>query len=186
MKKIFPFSWGLEDEMIRLRLMQHNDVEKLQRIAFDNSIWSFFTVDICDEVSLKNWVEGAIYDYMNKTRVPFVIEVKETNEVVGSTSFGNIEERDSRLEIGWTWLGKDYQGKGINQRAKKLMLQFAFDYLEAERVEFKTDVLNIQSRKALAKIGAVQEGILRSHTLMPNNRRRDTVYFGILKNEWSK
>ena len=186
MKKIFPFSWVLEDEVVRLRLMQHNDLDKLQTIAFEPSIWLFFTVDICDELSLKNWVEAAIYDYMNKNRVPFVIEIKDTNKVVGSTSFGEVSERDSRLEIGWTWLGKEFQGKGLNTRVKRLMLQFAFEYLEVERVEFKTDVLNFQSRKALNKIGAVEEGVLRSHTLMPNNRRRDTVYFSILKNEWTK
>jgi RimJ/RimL family protein N-acetyltransferase len=184
MKKIFPFSWALEDDVLRLRLMQNGDIESLKTIAFDAHIWEFFTVDITDELTLRNWVQGAVFDYMNKNRVPFVIEIKENKQVVGSTSFGNISERDSRLEIGWTWLGVDFQGRGINQRVKKLLLQFAFSYLEVERVEFKTDVLNIQSRTALKKIGAIEEGILRSHTLMPNNRRRDTVYFSVLKEEW--
>ena len=186
MRKIFPFKDVLEDDEIRLRLLRDSDTEELSILAFEPSIWSFFTINIFDESSLRNWIQGAIYDHMNKQRVPFAIELKSTKQVVGSTSLGNISERDSRLEIGWTWLGKAFHGTGINRRAKKLLLDFAFESLEMERVEFKTDVLNKQSQKALLAIGATEEGVLRSHTLMPNNRRRDTVYFSILRSEWIK
>ena len=185
MKKIFPFTQILEDDVVRLRLIRDSDTIQLSEIAFHPSIWTFFTVQVSNELALKNWIQSAIYDHMNKQRVPFAIELKESGQVVGSTSFGAISERDKRLEIGWTWLGKDYQRKGINRRVKKILLKFAFEVLKMERVEFRTDALNEQSRKALLGIGAIEEGVLRSHTLMLDSRRRDTVYFSILNNEWT-
>lgn len=186
MRKIIPFTQILEDDQIRLRLLRDSDVADLKEIAFDPSIWTYFTSEIKDELNLRNWIQGAIYDHMNRVRVPFAIELKETGKVIGSTSFGNISERDSRLEIGWSWLGKVYQQKGLNKRAKRLLLDYAFEAALVERVEFKTDVLNEQSRKALKGIGAIEEGVLRNHTLMPHGRRRDTVYYSILRNEWPK
>jgi RimJ/RimL family protein N-acetyltransferase len=104
--------------------------------------------------------------------------------VIGSTSFGNIDLLHGRLEIGWTWLGRQFQGVGINREVKFLLLRFAFEALEIKRVEFKTDVLNQQSRRALKNIGATEEGVLRSHMIMPHNRRRDTIYYSILADEW--
>jgi len=184
MRKIFPFTQVLQDDVVRLRLMRDSDNNAFSAIAFESSIWTYFYANITDELALKNWVQVAVFDHMNKMRVPFTIELKASNKVVGSTSFDNISERDSRLEIGWTWLGTDFQKVGINRRVKVLLLNFAFETLKMERVEFKTDALNEGSRKALLGIGAKEEGILRSHSLMPNNRRRDTVYFSILKKEW--
>ena len=99
-------------------------------------------------------------------------------------SFCNIMEKDGRLEIGWSWLGAESQGKGINRWAKFLMMQHAFEHLGAERVEFKTDELNIQARHALCNIGAREEGTLRSFNPMPDGRRRDAVYYSVLKAEW--
>jgi RimJ/RimL family protein N-acetyltransferase len=174
----------LEDDEIRLRLLRDSDIKALAKIALEPKIWIFFAADVSNELSLRNWVQGAIYDHMNKQRVPFTVELKSTGQVVGSTSFGNISDRDNRLEIGWTWLGVDFQGVGLNIRVKKLLLEFAFKKLKIERVEFRTDALNLQSRNALNRIGAVEEGILRSHSLMSDNRRRDTVCFSILKKEW--
>ena len=107
------------------------------------------------------------------------------NKIIGSSSFGNISYYDKRIEIGWTWLARECQGKGFNQSAKYLMLKYGFETLHMERIEFKSDVLNIAARKGLSKIGCMEEGILRSHTLMTNRRRRDTMYYSILKDEWS-
>jgi RimJ/RimL family protein N-acetyltransferase len=97
---------------------------------------------------------------------------------------GNISFIDKRVEIGWTWYGNDYRGTGINTHCKFLLLQYAFETLQFERVEIKTDFLNERSKAALKKIGATFEGVLRSHMQMPHNRRRDSAYFSILKNEW--
>jgi RimJ/RimL family protein N-acetyltransferase len=90
------------------------------------------------------------------------------------------------LEIGWSWLNKNFRGTDINRHAKYSMMKYAFDVLNFERVEFKTDVLNERARKGLQKIGGKEEGILRSHMTMWNNRRRDSIYYSVLKNEWQQ
>jgi RimJ/RimL family protein N-acetyltransferase len=113
-----------------------------------------------------------------------VVIDKQSGKLLGSTGFGNYFPRDQRIEIGWTWLGKAFQGKGINAQMKSLMLQYAFDALGMLRVEFKTDVLNLAARHALLRLGATEEGVLRSHTLMTQGRRRDTIYYSFLRGEW--
>ena len=174
----------LENEIVRLRLLITDDLHDFNHISNESSIWEYFTSDLHNEENIKNWIAEALDQYEAKSRYPFTIIDKRSNRKVGSTSFGNISIRDQRIEIGWTWLGKDFQGSGINKHCKFLLLQYAFESLSFERVEFKTDVLNLQARKSLEKIGAVEEGILRSHTLMTHNRRRNTIYYSILKNEW--
>ncbi|HRX11815.1 MAG TPA: GNAT family protein, partial [Draconibacterium sp.] len=119
-----------------------------------------------------------------KTRLPFTVILKENNMVTGATSFGNFSVRDKRIEIGWTWFGPQFWGKGINTQAKYLMLKYCFEVLELERVELKTDVLNVPARNALLRMNITEEGVLRSHTLMTKGRRRDTIYYSVLKNEW--
>jgi RimJ/RimL family protein N-acetyltransferase len=100
--------------------------------------------------------------------------------------YGNLAENEKRIEVGWSWLGRQYRGTGINKWAKHLLLEYAFEILKCERVEFKTDVLNAQARKGLENIGAKQEGILRSYNYMPDGRRRDAVYYSILRSEWNQ
>ena len=106
--------------------------------------------------------------------------------MIGSTSFGNFSFKDRRVEIGWTWIAKEYQGSGVNNEIKYLMLKYAFETLNFERVEVKTDVLNVKARRALSRIGFKEEGVLRSHTVMTHGRRRDTLYYSILKSEWNE
>jgi RimJ/RimL family protein N-acetyltransferase len=174
----------LENEILKLRLLRTDDLQDFVQISKDSSIWEYFTSDLNNEENIRIWIDEALVQYAEKSRYPFTIIDKILNRTAGSTSFGNFSERDKRIEIGWTWLGKKFQGSGINRHCKFLLLQYAFEVLNFERVEFKTDVLNLQARKALEKIGAVEEGVLRSHTLMPHNRRRDTIFYSILRNEW--
>jgi RimJ/RimL family protein N-acetyltransferase len=157
---------------------------QFKELTKDKSMWLYFTSDLSEEVELAAWVDSALKQIANKSRLAFSIVNKTDNEVIGSTSFGNISARDKRIEIGWTWLGKKNQGKGANNLAKHLMLEHCFESLGLERVEFKTDVLNLPARKSLVKIGMVEEGVLRSHTLMTHDRRRDTIFYSILKPEW--
>jgi RimJ/RimL family protein N-acetyltransferase len=119
-------------------------------------------------------------------RYPFVIVDNSSGRIAGSTSFGNISYHDLRLEIGWSWLGKEFRGTGINRHCKFTMMKYVFEELFFERIEFKTDVLNLRARRGLQKIGGKEEGVLRSHMTMWNNRRRDSVYFSILKKEWPR
>jgi RimJ/RimL family protein N-acetyltransferase len=99
-------------------------------------------------------------------------------------SLMNISQHDLRTEIGGSWLGKKFRSTGVNFHAKYAMMRYAFDELQFERVEFKTDVLNERARKGLKNIGGTEEGILRSHMAMWNNRRRSSIYYSVLKEEW--
>lgn len=116
-------------------------------------------------------------------RRPFIIYLRETGEPVGYIGYLNIDPKNRGLEIG-TWLGRAYQGTGINTEAKFLLLRHAFETLGALRVQFKTDHRNVQSQKALEKIGAVREGVFRHHRLNPDGSISDSVFYSIIAPEW--
>lgn len=175
----------LETDKVLLRPLQHLDIAAFSNIVNDPSLWDYFTLLLNDPAQLQQWVEIALREREEGKRIPFTIIEKATGAICGSTSFGNISYVDQRIEIGWSWLGKQFQGTGINFHAKFSLLSYAFDVLDWERVEIKTDNLNERSKQALRKIGATEEGVLRSHMQMPKNRRRDSVYFSIIKNEWA-
>lgn len=181
---MIDFDIKLQTDDILLRPLQAEDMENFAKLTADKQMWVYFTNDLSDRAELEKWVNDALLQKENHTRLPFSIVYKKTGNIIGSTSFGNISYRDKRIEIGWTWLSKDYQGKGINEKIKYLMLHYCFEHQDFLRVECKTDVLNIPARKALIRISMTEEGILRSHTLMTHNRRRDTIYYSILKSEW--
>jgi len=183
---IFTENINLENKNVLLRPLTQEDEKGLSEIAFDPDLWKFTVSRAMNPIELKNYINTAIEDRIRFSRYPFTIVDKNSGEIAGSTSYGNISIKDKRLEIGWTWLGKKFRGTGLNKECKFLLLQYAFEHLKFERVEFKTDVLNMASRKALKKIGAKEEGILRSHTLMHDGRRRDTIYFSILADEWKE
>ena len=118
--------------------------------------------------------------------MPFTVIDKHTNEVVGSTSYLNISWFDNRVEIGSTWLGTAFIGTGVNRPAKFALLSYAFEVMKIDRVEVKTDNLNERSKAALLKIGMIPEGVLRSHMQVHSNRRRDTLFFSIIRGEWEE
>lgn len=182
----FDFYISLTNDKIILRPMVSEDYNSFEKLTDDKSMWVWFTSDLSEKSVLSDWVSKAVRDTKDKIRLAFSIIDKKTGAVVGSTSFGNISFHDKRIEIGWTWIAREYQGKKINDQVKFLMMQYAFETLGFERVEFKTDVLNVYSRNALLRIGATEEGILRSHMLMAHGRRRDTIYYSVLKPEWEK
>jgi RimJ/RimL family protein N-acetyltransferase len=117
-------------------------------------------------------------------RLVFATVDRTTGEAVGSTAFLNVDEGNRRLEIGSTWVTPSKQRSAVNTEAKYLQLRHCFDELGCARVEFKTDARNEQSRTALTRIGAREEGVLRKHMLMPDGSWRDSVYFSILDTEW--
>ena len=183
-KKNFPDSLTLETPRVRLRILKADDRELLQSHTQSTALWEYFTKDLSKPEELKAWIDEALRDRAEGRRVPFVVIDKDENAVCGSTSFGNISFYDKRIEIGWTWLGERFIGMGVNRQAKFALLSYAFDVLKFERVEIKTDNLNERSKAALKKIGATEEGVLRSHMLMQNNRRRDSIYYSFLRSEW--
>jgi RimJ/RimL family protein N-acetyltransferase len=183
---MLDFNLILQTENVILRPMISDDFNSLVRLTGDKSMWIYFTSDLSERSELLNWIETALTDMKNENRLALTIIEKSTGNPIGSTSFGNISYKDRRIEIGWTWISREFQGKGINSQIKYLMLKYAFETIDFERVEIKTDVLNLPARNALLRIGAKEEGVLRSHTLMTHGRRRDTIYYSILKSEWSE
>ena len=116
--------------------------------------------------------------------LPFALIDKSTGHAVGSTRFGNFEPAHHRVEIGWTWLGTPWQRTAFNTEAKYLLLGHAFESLGLNRVEFKTDLVNDRSRKAILRLGALEEGVLRRHMIVRDGRVRDSVYYSIIAEEW--
>jgi RimJ/RimL family protein N-acetyltransferase len=184
--KYFPDSLILETPRVKLRLMQMEDFDDLQPLTQSSVLWKYFTKDLSLSAELKQWMEEGMQERRQEKRMPFVVFDKDEQKICGCTSFGNISFFDKRIEIGWTWLGERFLGTGVNRQAKFALLSFAFDVMKMERVEIKTDNLNERAKTALRKIGAKEEGILRSHMLMQDERRRDSIYFSILKDEWDK
>ncbi len=175
----------LENKRVRLEPLSDTHLFELLPVVINNpNLLKYSPSPFGTEEQLKEIIRKAIDSRTDKQRYPFVIFDKQNNTYVGSTSYGNISVMDERLEIGWTWIDKKLQGTGLNKYCKHLLLTYAFDNLGNQRVEFKTDSRKIQSRKAIEKIGGKFEGELRSHTLMPDGHRRNTVYYSILKKEW--
>lgn len=175
---------SLENSHVLLRPARPADRDSLHAIAMDPEIWRYFVIRVETDADFDAFFDAGIADQQAGLRVVYHITDKRAGRAAGSMSFGNIAEKDGRLEIGWSWLGRDSQGKGVNRWAKFLMLRHAFEKMAAERVEFKTDKLNIQARHALRNIGACEEGTLRSFNPMPDGRRRDAVYYSVLRAEW--
>jgi RimJ/RimL family protein N-acetyltransferase len=174
----------LDDGAVRLRPVTAADRESIRSVAMDPAIWRYFVALVTDEASFAAFFDAMVADQEAGRRVVFHITDLTTGRTAGSMSYGNLSEADRRLEIGWSWLGRDFRGTGVNRHAKLLLLQNAFERLGAERVEFKTDRRNEQARRALRNIGATEEGVLRSFNPMPDGTRRDAVYYSVLRGEW--
>lgn len=176
----------LENEHVLLRPVAEADRENVRAVAMDPDIWRYFVSAVETDADFEKFFDACLADQAAGRRVVHVITDRASGRVAGSMSYGNMAEADARLEIGWSWLGRDFRGQGINRWAKYLLLEHAFDTLGAERVEFKTDILNTQARRGLRNIGAVEEGTLRSFNYMPGGRRRDAIFYSVLRAEWPR
>lgn len=182
---VIPADLRLETSKVFLRPIDENDYGFFLKLAeADPAMWDYFSLNLSDKDQLRKWMAMAFADREVGIRRPFTIIDKASGQIAGSSSMGNISYHDQRLEIGWSWLGPAYRGTGVNKHAKFAMMRHAFETLEFERVEFKTDVLNERARQGLRHVGGVEEGILRSHMTMWNDRRRTSIYYSVLKEEW--
>ncbi len=167
--------------LVPLRL-EHLDL--LYKVGLDESLW-FWTVNVIkNSDDMRRYVETALNEFERKVSLPFVTIEKSGGKIVGSTRFGNIDTKNRKVEIGWTWINPRWQRTFINTEAKLLMLTHAFGTWNCIRVELKTDILNEKSRNAILRIGAKEEGILRQHVITDAGRFRDSVYFSIINSEW--
>ncbi len=176
----------LENRRVRLRPLEATDFEALKAVAFSPDIWQYTLTRADDAVSLAAYLAAALHERAAGRRYPFVIIDRETGRLAGSTSYYNVSEANQSLSIGYTWLGTDFQRTGLNRAAKHLLLCHAFGALACERVELETDSRNQQSQRAMRRMGATKEGVLRSHRVTQGGRRRDTVIFSILRPEWDE
>ncbi|MGB0981466.1 MAG: GNAT family N-acetyltransferase [Winogradskyella sp.] len=174
----------IENKRVKLTLLNLNNSHYLETIAKEKDLIFYSPSDISTPEKLNTYVQVALNGYENKTTIPFIIFDKKQQAYAGTTRFGLINWKNKVLHIGWTWIGLNFQGTGLNANMKFLMLRYAFETLHFEKVEFRIDARNQKSRKAVEKLGATLEGILRKDTLMTNGYRRSTCCYGILKEEW--
>lgn len=170
---------------ITLRPMLASDGPDLVQAAGDGDLWNLpFTVVPSTE-TVDSYIRVALEGRADGTSIPFVIQINEPKRVIiGSTRFWRIDWQNRNLEIGWTWLAKSWQRTFVNTEAKFLMLCFAFERLNCIRVQFTTDEINEVSCAAILRLGAKQEGIIRQDFIMPDGRKRDSVQFSIIDEEW--
>jgi RimJ/RimL family protein N-acetyltransferase len=174
----------LENNKVKLTLLDLSNYEKLEIIAQEKDLIFYSPSDISTPEKLRDYVQVAVDGYYHKTTIPFIIYDKDKQAYAGSTRFGLMNWKNKVLHIGWTWIGHDFQGTGLNANMKFLMLQYAFETLAFEKVEFRIDERNQKSTKAVEKLGATLEGILHKDTLMKDGFRRSTSCYGILKDRW--
>jgi len=174
----------LENDYVKLSLLDLSNYEHLLDIAQEKDLIFYSPSAISTAEKLKEYVQTAVDGYYHKTAIPLIIYDKRKQAYAGCTRFGLINWKNKVLHIGWTWIGNNFQGTGLNKQMKSLMLQYAFETLAFDKVEFRIDERNQQSRKAVEKIGATLEGILRKDTLMKDGFKRSTCCYGILKEEW--
>lgn len=174
----------LEGRWVRLEPLAREHLPGLLAVGLAPELWAL-TVDRPRTPSdLTAYVDRALAEAGQGLALPFATVWRATGTVIGSTRFGNLAPEHRRAEIGWTWLGRDWQRTAANTEAKLLMLEQAFERWSLRRVEFKTSTLNQQSRNALLRLGAVEEGIFRQHMLNADGSNRDSVYFSLLDREW--
>jgi RimJ/RimL family protein N-acetyltransferase len=175
----------LEGRRARMEPLKKEHADELAKFAFNEQLWLWTTNLMRDIQDLDRYVDRALDEQRSRVALPFVTVERATGRVVGSSRFGNIDVANRKVEIGWTWIDPAWQRTYVNTEAKLLMLTHAFETWKCIRVELKTDALNTKSRAAMQRIGATEEGTLRSHMITESGRIRDSVYFSIVEKEWA-
>ena len=174
----------LNGQRIRLRPLETGDADALVLAASDGKLWELpFTV-VPSADTIHAYIAAALAARDSGSVQPFVTEELSTGQIIGSTRFWKIDRNNRKLEIGSTWLAASWQRTFANTEAKYLMLKYAFDTLGCVRVQFTTDEINEKSRNAILRLGAKQEGIVRNERIMPDGRKRNSVRFSIIDEEW--
>ena len=174
----------LEGRIVRLEPLRRDHLDGLAEVAFEPALWQYTLARPVDAAGLEAWIRTALANAEAGIEVPFATIDRATERAIGSTRYLNIVPEHRRFEIGWTWLATSAQRTGANREAKLLQLTHAFEDLDANRVEFKTDSLNDKSRTALLGIGASFEGIFRNHMVMPDGRLRHSAYYSVTREDW--
>ena len=182
----FNQDYSLENERVLLRPLAFSDLPFLEKYVLEEpDLWQFSLVAIQDKADLEKYIHDAIEARNQKTAYPYIVLDKLTQTYVGVTRFYDIQLAFATTQLGYTWYSKKVWGTGLNQACKFLLLEFAFEKMGFERVEFRADNNNKRSIAAMQKIGCTVEGVLRNHLPMPGGKRRDSIVLSILKEEWT-
>jgi RimJ/RimL family protein N-acetyltransferase len=174
----------LEGRHVRLEPLTPEHSARLAEVGLEADLWTWIPTPVRTPEEMNAYVQTALKEQAAGSALPFALIEKSSGRTVGSTRYGNIDRDHHRVEIGWTWVARQWQRTPINTEAKYLLLRHAFETLGCIRVELKTDSLNDRSRAAILRIGARQEGIFRNHMITASGRIRHTVYFSIVDSEW--
>jgi RimJ/RimL family protein N-acetyltransferase len=181
----FTQEYNLENEVVLLRPLRENDYEHLVTFSINEpDLWYYSLVPADSEENLKTYIYAALKGRTDNKEYPFIVFDKRTGKYAGSTRFYDIQLHHKTLQLGYTWYGKAFQGTGLNKNAKFLLLQFAFETIGVERVEFRADNNNKRSINAMKSIGCIEEGVLRSNCVAASGIRRDSIVLSILSHEW--
>ncbi|MEO8516379.1 MAG: GNAT family protein [Flavobacterium sp.] len=181
----FSASYILETEMVRLEPLQLSHISSLLTYSLNQpEIWQFSSIAAIGEDNFKNYVQIALDQRKRHIEYAFAVYDKRTNEYAGSTRFYDIQLYNKTVQIGYTWYGKQFHGTGLNKHCKYLLLEFAFEKMGLDRVEFRADNTNERSKAAMKSIGCKVDGVLRSNMLKLDGSRRDSIVLSILRDEW--
>lgn len=175
----------LENDFVLLRPLQGDDFKYLEHFVLNEpEIWKYSLAQISTPEQMKNYIVQAVDNRSQEKEYPFIVFDKKKNQYAGCTRFYDIQLPYKYLQLGYTWYGKAFQGTYVNKNCKLLLLEFAFEKLGMERVEFRADNRNERSKIAMQSIGCVVEGIFRNHLPTVEGGRRDSIVLSILKEEW--
>jgi RimJ/RimL family protein N-acetyltransferase len=174
----------LEGRHVRLEPLGMAHLEGLAEIGLDEELWRWIPTAVRTREEMAAYIETALKEQERGISLPFALVEPATRRAIGSTRYGNIDRTHQRVEIGWTWVGREWQRTAVNTEAKYLLLRHAFETLGCIRVELKTDSLNEKSRAAILRIGAREEGIFRNHMITASGRIRHSAYYSIVDAEW--
>ncbi|MFB9123085.1 N-acetyltransferase [Paraburkholderia dipogonis] len=176
----------LTGKTVELQPLQRQHAQGLLDAAADGQLWKMKLTVVPGASGIDSYIATALEGREAGTVMPFVIVRRDTGALVGSTRFWKIDRANRKLEIGHTWLSESVQRSAVNTEAKYLLLRHAFETMQCVRVQFTTDELNEKSRAAILRIGAKQEGVVRHERIMPDGRKRNSVRFSIIDEEWSE
>ena len=174
----------LEGEYAILEPLEIGHADALAEATQDGELWHLWYTAVPAPDTARSYIDGALAMREQQGALPFAVRQRSTGRIVGSTRYFNVEAAHRRLEIGYTWYARSVQRSALNTECKLLLLGHAFDVLGCIAVEFRTHWMNHRSREAIARLGAKQDGVLRSHQIGADGVLRDTVVFSIIAPEW--
>lgn len=175
---------NLDGEHVFLIPLERSHSDALVTDSKDGKLWGLWFTQVPSPTTVNDYVEAALKDKSDGVSLPFVVINKLSGKIIGSTRFCHADASNRRLEIGYTWYSKSFQKTSVNTETKLLLLNHAFEELKCIAVEFRTHWHNMESRRAISRLGAKQDGIIRNHQIQDDGSYRDTVVFSILESEW--